>query len=332
METDQTSSKPRSSRPRKWTGRVLIGLAVIVVAIGAFELALRCIGLGKPVLIQRDQAAGYILEPNQNLTRFGKHIRTNSLGMRSDELPASKSAGVFRLLIVGDSYAYGTTRVDQSQIFAELLQRELPQQIHRDVEVLNASAGGWAISNEVGYVRSRGLFDADMVLLVLNQGDPTQEFEQYYPNDSLSYTLDHHPVFALQEFWDHYLSPKLFPETVAPSHIATPSEEQQTETQNLGYLDELLKMTRTAKTPLAVVYISIPTSPESPTRLIAWCADNHVPMIDLAPVTQHWPAAEVLNPDQAHFNTMGNRRIADQLEKTWPIVMPSTGNSAQFAN
>ena len=55
-------------------------------------------------------------------------------------------------------------------------------------------------------------------------------------------------------------------------------------------------------------------------------------MIDLAPVTQHWPAAEVLNPDQAHFNTKGNRRIADQLEKTWPIVMPSTGNSAQFAN
>jgi hypothetical protein len=326
MDANQTRTKSG-----RWTRRLITSLVVIAVALGGSELLLRAVGLGRPTLIQRDQAAGYILEPNQSLNRFGDKIRVNSYGMRSDDLPPSKSPGVFRLLIVGDSYAYGTTMVDQANIFAEILKKELPSQIHQPVEVFNASAGGWAISNELGYVRSRGVFGADLVLLVLNQGDPTQPFAPYDPVDPFSYTVDHHPRFALQEVWDHYLIPKIFPQRYAPAHLPTPSEDEQVATQNLAYLDQLLQITRAAKTPLAVAYIPIPTAKDSPARLIAWCTEHRVPLINLTPVAAQWNANDVLTVDHAHYNTKGNRLVADQLERDWPAVMPPSTDSAPAA-
>lgn len=318
-----------SSKPRKWTRWLLFAFILIVVGLGASELLLRAIGLGNPILIQPDEAAGYIFEPNQTLHRFGGLVRIDSHGMRSDPLPPSKPAGTFRLLLVGDSYTYGTTDVDQSRIFAELLHKELPSIIDKPVEVLNASTGGWAIGNEVGFVRSRGLFNADLVLLVLNPGDQTQPFEPYRP-DGMSPTIDHHPSFALQEIWERYLKLRLFPpKPEPPAPQSTLDEQKRAAAQNLVYLDQLLQLTRAAKTPLAVAYIPTPAETDPPSGLIAWCASRRVPLINLTSAASHWNPNEVLREDHAHYNTKGHRLIATELEKDWSTIMPAAANSAQ---
>jgi hypothetical protein len=324
MGANETSTKS------KWTRRLIAGVLVTAVGLGGSELLLRAIGLGKPILVQPDQAAGYILKPNQELHRFGGNVHVNAYGMRSDDLPASKPPGVFRLLVVGDSYAYGTTQVDQGHIFVELLQKELPPLIHRPVEVLNASAGGWAISNELGYVRSRGLFDADLVLLVLNNADPVQPFAPYKPDEAPS--VDHHPSFALQEVWERYLEPLIFPKKPAPVKATTASEDAAVAAQNLRYLDQLLQLTSAAKIPLALAYIPLPTETASPVGLIAWCEKNRVPLINLSSAAAQWKGLDVLNLDRGHYNTKGNRLIADQLEKGWPTVMPPAGDAAPSAS
>ncbi len=310
----------------------MFGLVAIVAALGVCELVLRAAGLGNPILIEPDQAAGYILKPEQNLHRFGGVVRTNSYGMRSEEVPASRPPGVFRLLLVGDSYTYGTTSVDQSHIFAELLHKELPALIHKPVEVFAAAAGGWAIANELGYARSRGLFDADLVLLVLNDGDPDQPFATYEEQGSTP-SVDHHPSFALQEVWERYLKSRLFPDKSAEgAEQPTADEERRVAAQNLAHLDQLLQLTRAAKIPLAVAYIPKPTATASPSGLVAWCASRQVPLINLASATSQWKSDDVLLHDHVHYNAKGNRLIATELEKDWRIVMPAAGKSAQSAH
>lgn len=155
--------------------RISVCLLVLVALVGFIEGVLRFVlGVGNPVLIAPDPYCEYILKPDQHIFRFFAHIDTNHLGMRSDEVPAKRSPDTLRLMLVGDSIVYGTSRVDQHQIFSEILHHDLPSIVHEPVEVLNTSAGGWAIENELSYIRSRGIFKSDMVLLVLNNGDLTQ--------------------------------------------------------------------------------------------------------------------------------------------------------------
>jgi hypothetical protein len=123
---------------------------------------------------------------------------------------------------------------------------------------------------------------------------------------------------------------RLFPGKPGTPQVAT-SSEKQIEAQNLASLDQLLAITRAANVPLAIAYIPTPAFPESPAPLIAWCADRHVTLIDLTPVASHWPAEGLLLPDHAHYNTKGNRLIADQLEKNWSLVMPAAGEPATGA-
>jgi hypothetical protein len=133
--------------------------AALVVLAALLEAMLRFgLGLGNPVLIAEDSACAYILKPDQDVFRFFSHTHVNHFGMRSDEVPALRDPHTLRILFVGDSITYGTSRIDQRQIFPEILHRDLRSIVQRPVEVLNASASSWAIDNELSYVRSRGRF------------------------------------------------------------------------------------------------------------------------------------------------------------------------------
>jgi hypothetical protein len=315
---------PGSATPRRWA---LGGLAIVILSLGASELYLRHLGLGRPALIVPDAAAGYTMKPDQELHRFGKKTRINSYGMRSDPVPATKQANVFRILIVGDSFAYGSTQLDQSQTFAELLHHELPRILHRPVEVFNASAGGWAIPNELGYVRSRGVFDADLVLLALNNGDPTQPFQEYSHAGLPS--VDNHPNFALQELWERYLKGRIFPGPAQAVSTDTAASDAANAKQNLRYLDQFLKITIAGGSRMAIAYIPLPAKTEPATGLIAWCAANHVPLIDLTSAAKQWVSVpDIFIVGGGHYNAKGNRLIANELEKDWPVVMPIPEASA----
>ena len=207
MIPDETMDRdrPRSARRRAamYIGRGILAFAVLLLLM---EAGLRWgLGLGRPLLYVEDPSAGYLPAPGQSLRRFFAHISTNSFGMRSDSIATSRSPGVPRIMFVGDSVTFGTTFVDQNDIFTTRIKNWFAAR-GQTAEILNASAGGWAPANELGFLRSRGVFASDLVVLVLNTEDLTQPMAVW--KEALQFPT-RNPPSALTELWLHYIEPRL---------------------------------------------------------------------------------------------------------------------------
>jgi hypothetical protein len=299
--------------------RAMEFLAVLLVLAAVCEAALRFgLSLGNPVLIAPDPACAYIVKPDQNVFRFFGHTRINHYGMRSDEVPANRTPGTSLILFVGDSITYGTSRVDQQQIFTEILHRDLPSILHRPVEVLNASGSAWVIDNELSYIRSRGTFQSDIVLLVLNDGDVTQSrTTMAEAGDDLP---QERPATAIGELYSRYIRPRIFRKA---SHIdagdTVVANADGAIRQNLADLDaaEALLTGRGAR--LAIVYApfrgDVPDKSENSRSILrTWAADHHVAMLDFASVELPYSSREI-TLDNIHFNAKGHRVVAEDIEK-----------------
>ena len=198
----------RSRHGRKWVLRaaiVLLALLIVAELVGRLGF-----GLSDPALFMADPKIEYLYQPNQDIHRFGSHLRVNAYSMRSDDFPAHKAdPRELRVMMIGDSVVNGGARTDQSELASTLLQRELAAKLNRPVIVGNISAPSWGPPNMLAYAQRFGLFDADVVVIVLNSNDsfdvPTFEpivgVRPDYP--------DHRPWSALGEVVTRYVIPRL---------------------------------------------------------------------------------------------------------------------------
>lgn len=185
--------------------RVLVWFFVMTVVL---ELSLRLIfGLGSPLLFISDPACSYVLAPNQNIRRFFAVNQINAYSMRSPTV-GPKRVDEYRILFIGDSVLNGQTYTPQARIFTSLLGNSLPARLHRPVTVFNASAGGWAVGNEVAYLRSRGGFQSNAIVMVVNTEDLVQPFNDTTPG-SVQMPIKNPPL-ALVEVWTRYVVPTVF--------------------------------------------------------------------------------------------------------------------------
>ena len=319
---------PRRSRLRAWSVRVVIALVLLFVLLeGGLRLVL---GLGNPVLYRADPSCGYLPAPNQHVRRFFCHNNINSFSQRSPQLPPAKPPGTLRALFIGDSVTYGTTFVDQSRIFTSLLGPELRAKLGREVQVLNASAGAWAIGNELGYLQSRGTFGADVVVFVLNSGDFTQPFNHQALSLESGYP-DHKPALALQELWRRYLRPRVLGGPVAMDAGATVSalaSEEEAEA-NLRRLQDARDLVIAAHGRFAVVYSpsvgsDLPSVRGDLARYQRWAKDAGVEFLDLTKAYAAAPANEVYQ-DGVHLKPRGNELAASAITTDWPAIWASVG-------
>jgi lysophospholipase L1-like esterase len=295
----------------------------IVALLGMTEGVLRFgLGLGNPVLITPDSACEYILKPDQRVYRFFSHTSTNHYGMRSEEVPASRDAARMRILFVGDSLTYGTSRVDQSEIFTEILHRDLPSIVHKPVDVLNASAGAWAPDNEVSYIRSRGIFRSDLVVFVLNDGDMTQPRATMNDvGDSLPSTR---PATAIGELWTRYLKPRLLhPPERSDAGISIQPNADRVVQANIRDLDEADALVTAQGARMVIVFLpfrlDIPDrSAGAQSTLRNWCTARRVPMLDLTAVELPYSISELDLDNGYHFNARGNAVVAAGILRLWP--------------
>jgi len=323
MRSAYAETEQGKQRIARFVFRVMITLILLACLV---ETALRFgLGLGNPVLITPDSACSYILKPDQDVRRFFARTHTNHYGMRSDEIPSMHQAAVLRLMFVGDSITYGTSRVDQDQLFTELMHRDLPAIVHRPVEVLNASAGAWAPDNELSYIRSRGIFQSDIVLLVLNDGDLTQ------PRNTIAAVGDDspqkRPATAIGELFTRYIKPRighfLGRGDAGDRIVANRDDVIRGNLEDLDRFDELVK---SQGSRLIMVYIpfrrDIPAlSHFSALTLTAWCGAHHVRMFDLTSAETPYSAKEITLDNGVHLNARGHSVIAQQLERSWLEVV-----------
>lgn len=274
------------------------------------------LGLGSPILYERDPSFGYFTKPNQHTRRLFARTSTNSLGMRSPEFTLAKAPGTLRLMFLGDSITYGTTQVNQDDIFAELVRKDLSSELHRQVEEINASANAWAISNEDAFLQARGTYNSDCVLLVLNSGDLDQPFSTF---SDVAGAQTARPLTAIGELLTRLLAlPNHSSEHDAGTTIETDLAIEQT---NLQKLSEMASFARAHGSNFLLVFVPFrreitqgaDRSAQDPLR--RWAESEGIELLDLTSAVSVYETKAVTLRDGVHFNALGHRLLADALEK-----------------
>ncbi|KJC49473.1 hypothetical protein UP09_07175 [Bradyrhizobium sp. LTSP885] len=142
---------------------------VCAAAVGVLlsvEVLIRQFGLLEFPLYSNSKELGYLLAPNQH----GSYLNRNDWAFNDLSMGVAKlydpSKSARNILLVGDSIVLGGNLIPQDQRLGPLLNRECP-------DVWPASAGSWALLNELRYLRihDRLLSDINRVVLILNSGD-----------------------------------------------------------------------------------------------------------------------------------------------------------------
>ncbi len=292
-------------------------LIVVVLFAGVTEIILRKVyGFCNSPLYINDPDYEYIYAPNQKVNRFGNHIRTNSLSMRSDELSTSDSTVI---LLLGDSVINGGSLTDHDSIGSTILEKRFLKTFGRPVRVLNISAGSWGPDNIAAYLKKHGLFNAKLLCLVTSSHDAHDIMSHQSPVGIDPGMPNKQYSIAWVEVWDRYrywiwynflaLLPSFESEKVNTQPELAESTVHKTTPADSTQKDSLLK----AK--LEESGIRKPGVGFNPGyRLIAELAKNAgIPLF----IYLHPETSEV---EMGHFNVQGKEIIAFAKENNIRLV------------
>ncbi|HTF35972.1 MAG TPA: hypothetical protein VK714_19985 [Myxococcota bacterium] len=101
---------------------------------------------------------------------FSVPVHVNALGLRGPERTVGKPPGTARVLVLGDSFAFGFG-VAQDETFSAQLERLLGER-GLQVEVLSSGVPGWSLDNELVYLRTEGFeLEPDLILVASCEND-----------------------------------------------------------------------------------------------------------------------------------------------------------------
>ena len=105
--------------------------------------------------------------PTLQFPVFRYQVTMNSRGLRDSEHPLEKPEGVKRIVVLGDSFAWGWG-VDDGFSFPDVLEKRLGPQ----VEVINLGVPGYSTDQELLWFEREGkLYEPDLVILCLLMND-----------------------------------------------------------------------------------------------------------------------------------------------------------------
>jgi lysophospholipase L1-like esterase len=132
----------------------------------------------------------YELKPNVDTCYQHAHHRTNADGQRSrrfEPFSRPKPAGVFRVLLLGDSYAYAQAVEYESSFAAELERRLKARAAGVEVEVVNTGVPGYNTAQEAAYLAERGMsYAPDCIVILFVANDLGLPYLMLEPRDPLS--------------------------------------------------------------------------------------------------------------------------------------------------
>lgn len=117
-----------------------------------------------------DETLGWKNIPNWKATTRGRPLSINSKGLRDREHPYEKPPGTKRILVLGDSFAWGYG-VGDSEVFTDVLERQLVAK-GKPWEVINTGVSGWGTDQEYLFFREEGVkYSPDIVVLAYYFGN-----------------------------------------------------------------------------------------------------------------------------------------------------------------
>jgi len=171
--------QPKHS-PRRWFYFVIPMMSAILTLVIA-ELAFVIFypipfSIEKNMYFEPDPYTGYRLKPN-SVGYFQQQIpaRTNQSGHRDEFVSVEKADGVFRILVIGDSFTVGAS-VGQDDMYTEALETLLNGSATAVIEVINAGVGGWEPFQYAQYYEHYGWkFSPDLILVGFFVGNDTYD-------------------------------------------------------------------------------------------------------------------------------------------------------------
>jgi hypothetical protein len=295
--------------------KIFVYFIVEVLIIVAVECALRLFwGFGTPVLYTEDKDFEYIYSANQDVKRFGNHILTNEYSMRSK--PLSKTDDI-RILKIGDSVINGGTPTDQDSLASTLLENQLSEEYHKNIRVLNISAGSWGPDNAAAYIKKYGNFECKMMVLVFSSHDLYDNMEhEKIVGLNVNYP-DKKPFCAIMEVLNRYLIPRIQEKfslgAYAPSKLNPDMIGTRVLEINPGWQ---FFIEHCRKNNIALFVVLHPTTMEieqnsyneNGKKIIALLDSSHV---DYLKELDNHPA-EDLYRDNIHYNARGQRFLAKE--------------------
>ena len=159
---------------------ILINLSLIIIStlftLFLSETALRFMGFN-PMYVsperdrfwKYDSLLGWAHQPGQEgifeTPQFRTVVRINENGLRDREHSYERQNNFERILVLGDSFAWGYG-VEESERFSQLLENAL------EVEVINAGVSGYSTDQELLWYKDEGIkYETDLVIVVLSGND-----------------------------------------------------------------------------------------------------------------------------------------------------------------
>lgn len=151
-------------------GLTAVTLAVSILVcegvIRRMDLKTSTVASGLSRVIKYDPLCGWRLKPDSNTIlehpSYSTPIKINRYGLRGEEFSYQKAQGRKRILILGDSFAWGC-----GVSIKDSVSRHLEEKIG-GIEVINAGVPGYSTDQELLWLERKGLnLDPDLVILLL---------------------------------------------------------------------------------------------------------------------------------------------------------------------
>lgn len=293
----------------------LLGIFLIVILL---EIILRYVfGFCDAVLYQSSPAYEYIAQPNQHRYRFFSHIDYNSYSQRSEEPDSTKTI----VLGLGDSVIFGGTMLDQDSIATTLFSKETGMQM------LNISSGSWGPDNCAAYLKEKGTFGAEAMVLVCSSHDAFDVMSHIpvvgiYPNYP-----DKQYKLAIWEVIDRYLMPRikvyfrgkqlLDPDAQVVEKVKSDEGVAKKALNFDPGFDQLLLISEEKHIPF-FIYLHPEVSEimnrkykEGGLMIMEWAKTHHVKLMD----GLNEGVTVDMYRDVIHLNEKGQRNLANSLKK-----------------
>ncbi len=329
---------------------LLLGLLVVL------EVGLRLLlGFGNPLIYMADEEIGYLLAPNQSTRRFGNRIAINEYSMRSPRIAAKRPASTLRVLLLGDSVANGAWWTDQEQTISALMTTQLEplvgkvsasnlslQASFEGVEILNASANSWGPWNELAYLQRFGMFDAQVVVVLLNTDDLFATAPTSAPVGRDRNYPDHKPPSALAEAFSRYLLPAPVVPGIKAVNASGGVTAALVDKDRVGFNLEAIRQIQTlANTANAKFLLSMtpllreigePGSRDyerkARQRLINFTQTQQITYLDFLPIFNDTETPQSLYRDHIHLSPQGNQKVSEVITRSLQQLLHQQNNPA----
>lgn len=181
---------------------ILINLSLITIStiftLVLSEIALRLMG-SKPLYVsperdrfwKYDSLLGWAHQPGQEgifeTQQFSTVVRINENGLRDRQHSYERQNDVERILVLGDSFAWGYG-VEETERFSQLLEESL------GVDVINAGVSGYSTDQELLWYKNEGIkYEIDLVILEIAGNDVGDNEQQIVS------TIYYKPKFVIED-------------------------------------------------------------------------------------------------------------------------------------